>query len=61
MGPACLPAAQLFHAAGLPKGLISCVTGKGSDIGDFLTQVAASLACAAVGHALGCCIVAGCA
>ncbi|CAL9188603.1 unnamed protein product [Musa hybrid cultivar] len=27
-----------FHLAGFPKGLISCVTGKGSEIGDFLTM-----------------------
>lgn len=26
-----------FHLAGFPKGLISCITGKGSEIGDFLT------------------------
>ncbi|KAG1665963.1 hypothetical protein FOA52_003187 [Chlamydomonas sp. UWO 241] len=26
-----------FHAAGFPKGLLNCVTGKGSEIGDFLT------------------------
>eukprot|EP00983_Pelagomonas_calceolata_P097194 1158216-Pelagomonas_calceolata.AAC.5 len=29
---------QLFHKAGLPAGLINLVTGKGSEIGDFLTQ-----------------------
>ncbi|XP_065048748.1 NADP-dependent glyceraldehyde-3-phosphate dehydrogenase-like isoform X1 [Musa acuminata AAA Group] len=29
---------QCFHLAGFPKGLISCVTGKGSEIGDFLTM-----------------------
>lgn len=27
-----------FHLAGFPEGLISCVTGKGSEIGDFLTM-----------------------
>lgn len=27
-----------FHLAGFPNGLISCVTGKGSEIGDFLTM-----------------------
>ncbi|WOK94358.1 hypothetical protein Cni_G03060 [Canna indica] len=27
-----------FHLAGFPKGLISCVSGKGSEIGDFLTM-----------------------
>nr|GEV20460.1 NADP-dependent glyceraldehyde-3-phosphate dehydrogenase [Tanacetum cinerariifolium] len=27
-----------FHLAGFPKGVISCVTGKGSEIGDFLTM-----------------------
>ncbi|KAI5066213.1 hypothetical protein GOP47_0018837 [Adiantum capillus-veneris] len=27
-----------FHEAGFPKGLISCITGKGSEIGDFLTM-----------------------
>eukprot|EP00245_Coleochaete_scutata_P006407 TRINITY_DN20832_c0_g1_i1.p1 TRINITY_DN20832_c0_g1~~TRINITY_DN20832_c0_g1_i1.p1 ORF type:complete len:497 (-),score=133.70 TRINITY_DN20832_c0_g1_i1:562-2052(-) len=27
-----------FHLAGFPKGLLSCVTGKGSEIGDFLTM-----------------------
>ncbi|CAA2955991.1 NADP-dependent glyceraldehyde-3-phosphate dehydrogenase [Olea europaea subsp. europaea] len=26
------------HLAGFPKGLINCVTGKGSEIGDFLTM-----------------------
>ena len=29
---------QCFHAAGLPKGLVNLVTGKGSEIGDFLTM-----------------------
>ncbi|EFJ24379.1 hypothetical protein SELMODRAFT_270375 [Selaginella moellendorffii] len=29
---------QCFHRAGFPKGLISCITGKGSEIGDFLTM-----------------------
>lgn len=27
-----------FHLAGFPKGLVSCITGKGSEIGDFLTM-----------------------
>ncbi|XP_066313455.1 NADP-dependent glyceraldehyde-3-phosphate dehydrogenase-like [Miscanthus floridulus] len=27
-----------FHLVGFPKGLISCVTGKGSEIRDFLTM-----------------------
>ncbi|XXG64588.1 hypothetical protein AAC387_Pa05g2494 [Persea americana] len=27
-----------FHLAGFPKGLISCITGKGSEISDFLTM-----------------------
>jgi glyceraldehyde-3-phosphate dehydrogenase (NADP+) len=27
-----------FHAAGVPPGLLSLVTGKGSEIGDYLTQ-----------------------
>lgn len=27
-----------FHLAGFPKGFINCVTGKGSEIGDFLTM-----------------------
>jgi len=27
-----------FHLAGFPPGLLSCVTGKGSEIGDFLTM-----------------------
>lgn len=27
-----------FHLAGFPKGLISAITGKGSEIGDFLTM-----------------------
>ncbi|KVH40997.1 Aldehyde dehydrogenase, conserved site-containing protein [Cynara cardunculus var. scolymus] len=35
---ACLHMVQCFHLAGFPKGLISCVTGKGSEIGDFLTM-----------------------
>ncbi|CAI7878202.1 unnamed protein product, partial [Closterium sp. NIES-53] len=29
---------RCFQEAGFPKGLISAVTGKGSDIGDFLTM-----------------------
>lgn len=29
---------QCFHAAGLPAGLLSLATGRGSEIGDFLTQ-----------------------
>ncbi|KAG2500942.1 hypothetical protein HYH03_000767 [Edaphochlamys debaryana] len=29
---------QCFHAAGLPRGLLSVATGRGSEIGDFLTQ-----------------------
>lgn len=29
---------KCFEAAGFPKGLLSCVTGKGSEIGDFLTM-----------------------
>ncbi|KIZ02087.1 glyceraldehyde 3-phosphate dehydrogenase, nonphosphorylating [Monoraphidium neglectum] len=29
---------QCFAAAGLPKGLVNMVTGKGSEIGDYLTQ-----------------------
>ncbi|KAK4265359.1 hypothetical protein QN277_026421 [Acacia crassicarpa] len=28
-----------FHLAGFPKGLISCITGKGSQIGDFLMKI----------------------
>lgn len=34
----CLHMVHTFHLAGFPKGLISAVTGKGSDIGDFLTM-----------------------
>ncbi|CAK9199166.1 unnamed protein product [Sphagnum jensenii] len=34
---ACLHMIHTFHLAGFPKGLISAVTGKGSDIGDYLT------------------------
>lgn len=26
-----------FHLAGVPPGLIQCVTGKGSEIGDYMT------------------------
>jgi glyceraldehyde-3-phosphate dehydrogenase (NADP+) len=33
----CLHMVHTFHLAGFPKGLISAVTGKGADIGDFLT------------------------
>ena len=28
---------QCFHAAGLPAGLLSVATGRGAEIGDFLT------------------------
>ena len=28
---------QCFHAAGVPPGVINCVTGRGSEIGDYLT------------------------
>jgi glyceraldehyde-3-phosphate dehydrogenase (NADP+) len=35
---ACLHMVHTFHLAGFPKGLISAVTGKGADIGDFLTM-----------------------
>ncbi|KAL5698900.1 glyceraldehyde-3-phosphate dehydrogenase (NADP(+)) [Ranunculus cassubicifolius] len=35
---AALHMVHCFHMAGFPKGLISCITGKGSDIGDFLTM-----------------------
>lgn len=31
------PPPQCFHAAGVPPGVLSCVTGKGSEIGDHLT------------------------
>ncbi|KAF9616569.1 hypothetical protein IFM89_030336 [Coptis chinensis] len=34
---AALHMVHCFHLAGFPKGLISCITGKGSEIGDFLT------------------------
>ncbi|GMN56945.1 hypothetical protein TIFTF001_026050 [Ficus carica] len=34
----CLHMVHCFHLAGFPKGLINCVTGKGSEIGDFLTM-----------------------
>lgn len=30
--------AQCFHKAGLPKGILNVITGRGSEIGDFLTQ-----------------------
>ena len=33
----CLHMIQCFHKAGVPKGLLSAVTGRGSDIGDYLT------------------------
>ncbi|KAE8656632.1 NADP-dependent glyceraldehyde-3-phosphate dehydrogenase [Hibiscus syriacus] len=35
---AALHMVHCFHLAGFPKGLISCVSGKGSEIGDFLTM-----------------------
>ncbi|KAH7523974.1 hypothetical protein FEM48_Zijuj06G0069200 [Ziziphus jujuba var. spinosa] len=35
---AALHMVHCFHLAGFPKGLVSCVTGKGSEIGDFLTM-----------------------
>ncbi|CAJ1972020.1 unnamed protein product [Sphenostylis stenocarpa] len=35
---AALHMVHCFHLAGFPEGLISCVTGKGSEIGDFLTM-----------------------
>ena len=28
---------QAFHKAGVPKGIINIVTGRGSEIGDYLT------------------------
>ncbi len=28
---------QAFHKAGVPKGVINIVTGRGSEIGDYLT------------------------
>lgn len=28
---------QCFHAAGVPPGVLNCVTGRGSEIGDYLT------------------------
>ncbi|XP_074559323.1 NADP-dependent glyceraldehyde-3-phosphate dehydrogenase-like [Curcuma longa] len=34
---AALHMVHCFHLAGFPKGLISCITGKGSEIGDFMT------------------------
>ena len=34
----CFGPTQIFHKAGLPAGLVNLVTGKGSEIGDFLTQ-----------------------
>lgn len=30
--------AAAFHAAGAPPGLVNCITGKGSEIGDYLVQ-----------------------
>lgn len=36
-GGACLHAVQCFHAAGLPPGLLQCVTGDVATIGDALT------------------------
>ncbi|CAH9093406.1 unnamed protein product [Cuscuta europaea] len=35
---AALHMVHCFHMSGFPKGVISCVTGKGSEIGDFLTM-----------------------
>ncbi|KAG6534758.1 hypothetical protein ZIOFF_008661 [Zingiber officinale] len=35
---AALHMVHCFHLAGFPEGLISCITGKGSEIGDFLTM-----------------------
>ncbi|KAG4962798.1 hypothetical protein JHK85_040243 [Glycine max] len=35
---AALHMVHCFHLVGFPEGLISCVTGKGSEIGDFLTM-----------------------
>ncbi|KAG6430820.1 hypothetical protein SASPL_108893 [Salvia splendens] len=35
---ACLHMVHCFHLANFPKGLISCITGRGSEIGDFLTM-----------------------
>ncbi|XP_042404061.1 NADP-dependent glyceraldehyde-3-phosphate dehydrogenase-like [Zingiber officinale] len=35
---AALHMVHCFHLAGFPKGLISCITGKGSEIGDFMTM-----------------------
>ncbi|PIA52972.1 hypothetical protein AQUCO_01000676v1 [Aquilegia coerulea] len=35
---AALHMVHCFHMAGFPKGFISCITGKGSEIGDFLTM-----------------------
>lgn len=35
---AALHMVHCFHLAGFPKGLINCVTGKGFEIGDFLTM-----------------------
>ena len=33
----CLTSVQAFHKAGIPKGVINIVTGRGSEIGDYLT------------------------
>ena len=30
--------AAVFHLAGVPPGLLNVVTGKGSEIGDYITQ-----------------------
>nr|GMD27562.1 NADP-dependent glyceraldehyde-3-phosphate dehydrogenase [Ipomoea batatas] len=35
---AALHMVHCFHLAGFPKGVLSCITGKGSEIGDFLTM-----------------------
>lgn len=35
---ACLHMVRCFQEAGFPKGLVGAVTGKGSEIGDFLTM-----------------------
>ena len=31
-------AGQAFHKAGFPPGVINMITGKGSEIGDYLTM-----------------------
>lgn len=33
----CSRIGQAFHKAGIPKGVINIVTGRGSEIGDYLT------------------------